>query len=233
MKRSHSIAISAAAAVIAAAVVIIAYGQMRVRHAHAATMAPSVSTTAHEPAARAKSALKLPAGIKDTAPKAMPDTVHNGMKPPKLPANLPNPEELREQFAMLQRFLELSPERLTQIRESIERIERMPPERKKMMLDRIKNTDVQPLVVVEDPRAAAPLKDAPDLVRAKVSRLLEAMTPEERTRLLGKLQDYSPEQRSIFFEGMAAGASSKNTGKEENSPWQIQQQESPLSNESK
>ena len=225
MKRAHSIAISAAAAVLAAAIVLALNASRQAKHAVKNVAAPATShavaqgmTTAHT---TAKAGSKPPAGL--TAPPPLPESIRNGGKPPKLPDNLPKPEEMREQFAMLRSFLELPPERLTRIRESIERIEQMPPERKKLMLERIR--DVNPLSthLKPDANTVITLQDAPEKIRARVSELLEAMTPEEKNLLLDTLKGYSPEQRAVYFEGMAAGATATEAhGKnEENVPWTV------------
>ena len=103
-------------------------------------------------------------------PPPLPEELRKG-PPTDVPTHLPNPEELREHFALLQRFLELPPERLARIRESIERIERLPEERKQMMLEHIRRAQpVAPRKVLVSPLTEVPAEMRPRLESAGCAR---------------------------------------------------------------
>jgi hypothetical protein len=134
----------------------------------------------------------------------LPAALRGNMTPPPLPDNLPNQEELREQFTMLRRFLELPPDKLARMRESIERIEKMPPERKKMMLESIHRVNAaQSTKVSDDVFAETPLE-----IRARVSILLDNLSPQARAEIIEKTGKMTPAERQAFFAGMVAGAQS-------------------------
>jgi DNA-directed RNA polymerase subunit F len=115
-----------------------------------------------------------------------------------MPKDLPSPEELREQFQMLRRFLELPPERLARIRESIERIEQMPEARKKTMLSLINQN--QP----ERSRPVSPLAEVPEAIRPRFEEIWRQLTPEGRSALAERMRPMSREQRQAFLEGVVA-----------------------------
>jgi hypothetical protein len=143
-------------------------------------------------------------------PPELPAALRNGTPPPKLPANLPKPEELREQFALLQRFLELPPERLARIRESIESIERMPADRKAAMLQRIKSASSPAPANMVSSR----FPGIPPALQGRLDSVLRALPESERTALLHKLSGYNEQQRAAFVEGLDTAARSG-----EASPW--------------
>jgi|GEM_PF-4089799 len=208
MKRDHPIATSLAAAAVAAVVVIAVYSIRKPQQQTATQNAEEAQTIQNAPKTISKPANPPPPPGRNNLPNKppeLPPSIRDGIKPPQLPDNLPPPEELREQFTLLRRFLELSPERLARIRESIERIERMPPERKKMMLERIQNVD--PTASDSARRSHSPLADAPAEIRLLISKAIEEMPQESRNALMERLHDYTAEQRAAFFEGMAQGLS--------------------------
>jgi hypothetical protein len=231
MKRSHSIIISVSAAVLAAILVIGGYALMRDKPArmHKERKTPIVhkeGVQAKKNAANAKKNMPPPPGM-PTSPPPIPDMVREGKLPPAPPATLPSGEDLREQFLLLQKFLELPQDRLVRIRESIERIERMPPERRKMMLERLKGTG-NTSQLKEPAKSGVDVRDAPEDVRLQVAAIVETMSDSERTVLVGKLKNYSSEQRAVYFEGMAIGAASvKETAiKAGSAPWKASEKNS-------
>ncbi len=239
MRRSLSVGLPALAAVIAATLVLSIY---KGRDKEAQTLPPpppavEVSATnsgssalpappARPPVPPSPSAIAKPTGrplaLTDSPgkPPAAPPPMREGMSPPQLPDNLPDPEELREQFVMLRRFLELPPERLARIRESIERIERMPPERKNMMLARLQNVD--PTSSGGPSRSRSPLADAPVEIRAQIGKLIDSMPADVRNALMEKLRGFSPEQRAAYFEGMAQVLSVGSAQEQPATPWKAQ-----------
>jgi DNA-directed RNA polymerase subunit F len=117
------------------------------------------------------------------------------MQPPALPANLPGSDELREQFTLLRRFLELPPERLARIRESIERIEKMPPERRQAMLERL-------------PPATRPTTTItiPANLRADLDALLGTLSQDERDAIMERAESYDSAGQAAYFDGLLQAA---------------------------
>lgn len=217
MKRNHPLAFTVGAALVAAVLVMGAYLVLRPRNpaANAASRPPAITQRSSSAKPSSVAAAELPnlppppPGSRPTSTPVLPEAIRNNATPPPLPDNLPNQEELREQFAMLRRFLELPPDKLSRMRESIERIERMPPERKKMMLDRIRRSNPSS---GSGPVSHDVLSNTPAEVRARVSILLDDMTPAARAAIAAKTSKMTPEERAAFFEGMAAAADSVSGG---------------------
>jgi type IV secretory pathway VirB10-like protein len=226
MKREHPVATSLAAAVAAALLVLFVYKMQKTHNAPDAP--PQTPVAALPPPAATQHAVALPPFTARAAPQnapsgarpELPPALRDRSKPPQLPANLPAPEELREQFNLLRRFLELPPERLAKIRESIERIESMSPERKSMLLARIQNVNTSGPESALRPRSL--LADAAADIRQRVSRTVAQMPTEARNALMEKLRNYSPEQRAAFFEGMAQGLSEGTMPDADTPPWSRQ-----------
>ena len=206
MKRPSTVVLSVGAAVLAAAVVLGVHFASKSRRgdAHAGTP-PAFTTPAHRDAlVPTLPPPPPPPGQRPSSAPVLPEALRANATPPPLPANLPNQQELREQFAMLRRFLELPPDKLARMRESIERIERMPPERKKMMLERIRQAN---------PPASTPaetdlLGSVPEDLRPQVVPIVESMDPAARAALIERVSHLSNSERVLFFEGMAAAAQS-------------------------
>jgi len=213
MKRWHPVAISVLSAVLAAVAVMGGYALLRQKKV--APPKESQTPVVHKEEIRPKKSVapnkisSPPPGV-PPAPPQIPEMIREG-KPPPLPQSLPSGDELREQFALLHRFLELPPDRLARIRESIERIERMPPERKKAMLERIESTGntVQPGALMKN---SVDLRDAPESIRVKVGAIVGKMPATERNALVEKIKSYSETQRAAYFEGLVAGAEAAKSG---------------------
>lgn len=233
MRSEHPIAYSAAAAIVAAVLVFAVYNLRKGKDVSVAQADATVQSVEADALPKVRNVPPIEAQhltppappprapftndrIGKDAP-SLPPSIRDGMKPPQLPDNLPAPEELREQFELLRRFLELPPERLAKIRESIERIERMSPERKSMMLNRIQGVDLTS--GTSTPQNRSPLADAPAEIRLELSRAIENMPQEERRALMEKLRSFTSEQRIAYFEGMAQGLGVKCSS---SMPWSTQ-----------
>jgi hypothetical protein len=215
MKRDHPVALSVGAALLAGALVLGAYFLLRGRDHKAPAPAVQVVKSAARPSGMAiPGNPPPPPGNQPSVKPELPPALRNNAAPPLLPDNLPNQEELREQFTMLRRFLELPPDKLARIRESIERIEKMPPERKKMMLECIHRVNATPAA----PRDEGDVfSETPVEIRVKVSVLLDNLTPQERAGIIEKTSKMTSTERNAFFEGMVAGSLSAETNLP--SPW--------------
>lgn len=110
-------------------------------------------------------------------------------KVPKLPDNLPDPGDLREQFRLLKTILELPPERLAKIRISIEKIEAMPAEQKQRMLSMIPDRDSNASIAERE---------------AHAEELLAAMPSDMRSLITFRTKSFTKERRAAFIEGYAA-----------------------------
>lgn len=198
MRTSRQVAATVAAAVLAAAVVLGVHFHRR--NASASERSAAVSspvsngvTPAHPAALDAHIPKGYPQGL---TPPQLPAYIRDKAEPPQLPANLPDAAEMHEQFVMLKKFLELPPEKLERIRQSIERIQQIPPDRKQEMLDRIRN--VVPVSPEQEARNANLLAEAPEAVRVRI----DSMPDAEKEVLLNRLAAFDAVQRKAFFEGM-------------------------------
>jgi hypothetical protein len=190
MKLRHTMTLSAATAILAAAIVVGLYVSTKPRHANPAKVA-----------SRFDARPPIPKEILNHKAPELPAAIRNAGKPPVLPKGLPSVEEMHEQFALLRHFLELPPERLARIRSSIESIERMPPERKKQMLERIRESDP---TRERNARMEAPDSEA-DL-RARANEFLDSLTDAEREAVNKRMKGLTKEERNVYLEGIAVGA---------------------------
>lgn len=214
MKRDHPVLISVGAALFAGVAVLGIYFAMRGGKETPAAALPPIGAVKHASAMTAPGIPPPPPDGRPLKKPELPPALRGNMTPPPLPDNLPNQAELREQFTMLRRFLELPPDKLARMRESIERIEKMPPERKKMMLESIHrvNAAQAPKSGDKDVFAETPLE-----IRTKVSVLLDNLTPQERAAIIEKTAKMTGAERQAFFEGMVAGSQGADSGS--TPPW--------------
>ena len=194
MKPLHIITLSTASAVLAAAVVIGLYAAIRTRHPAHATRPETQNGE------RAQNRPPVPPEILNRKAPELPAAIRNAGRP-TMPKNLPSAAEMHEQFTLLRHFLELPPERLARIRESIESIEKMPPERKKQMLERIREGDANR---DRNPRLEAPDSEAD--IRARASEFIDALPEAEREVVNKHLKGLSREERNAYLEGISVGA---------------------------
>lgn len=164
----------------------------------------------------ARAGYPVPRPPPQEAPPPLPENLRGG-PPMALPANLPKPEELREHFQLLQRFLELSPDRLARIRESIERIERMPEQRKQEMLARIRDSQSG------EPghrRMISVYAEAPDALRPRLTPVWTKLPIDTQLAIMERMQSMDKAQRQAFLEGLVLHAELQQpTGEEDPTPW--------------
>lgn len=127
-----------------------------------------------------------PDGPPDFQPPPLPESAREQL-PPKLPDNLPQPSELREQLLLLDRFLQLPPEQLVHIRQTIARIEAMPAEERAALRERLRAITELPSQAREALAERAPTILAGDLKRLRAYWLgmSEEMRAEEDAHLAG------------------------------------------------
>lgn len=214
MKRDHPVLFSVGAAVLAGAVVLGVYFLTRDGKEKPSPALPPIAAAPQAPGATIPGVPPPPPVGRPLQKPELPAALRGNMTPPPLPANLPDQEELREQFTMLRRFLELPPDKLARMRESIERIEKMPPERKKMMLESIHRVNAAQSAKSggDDVFAETPLE-----IRTRVSVLLDNLTPQARAEIIEKTAKMTAAERQAFFEGMVAGSQSADAGS--TPPW--------------
>jgi|GEM_PF-700153 len=99
---------------------------------------------------------------------------------------------------LLQHLLEMDDAQLTSIRQTIERIEKMSPEEKQKMRERIGKMHDMPSGNVEAMRQK--FKKIPQEQREAMRERWIEMTPEERAQWRDKLRSLSPEERKAVFE---------------------------------
>jgi len=99
---------------------------------------------------------------------------------------------------LLQHLLEMDDQQLSNIRQTIERIEKMPPEERQKMREHIGKMRNMPPEKVEAMRER--FKAIPQEKREAMRERWMNMTPEERMEWRDKLKDMSPEDRKALFE---------------------------------
>lgn len=194
MAKGHPVTATIVAAVLGAAVVIVGYSVV-----HKGSRASRNESSAKQ-ADELRKALphKVERGQKSVADTNLPSRTKNGApvpsfdlnKAPPMPGNLPDKDELREQFNMLRSFLELPPERLARIHQSIERIEAMKPEQKERMLAMIREADKP--------------ADTSETRYARVDALLASMPEDTQALIILRTKNYTKERRATFIEGYAS-----------------------------
>lgn len=188
MRKFHTILASFAAAALGASVVIGGYAilrQTRSANREAARKA-ELERRIHR-VQKVEPVVETPV-VSDL--KSAPPKNYDLKSIPPMPGNLPDKEELREQFLMLKSFLELPPERLARIRQSIEKIEAMPPEQKARLLAQIRNGN-----------AATETSEARI---AHANAIFQNLPEETRALITFRTKGYTKERRASFIEGYAA-----------------------------
>ena len=99
---------------------------------------------------------------------------------------------------LLQHLLQMDDEQLSNIRQTVERIEKMPPEERKKMRERIGKMQEMPPEKVEAMREK--FKAIPPEQRDAMRQRWMDMPHEERMEWRNKLKNMSPEERKAAFE---------------------------------
>lgn len=101
-------------------------------------------------------------------------------------------EDPRQLF-MLERFLDMSPERLAGMRETIERIEAMSPEERALMRERL--AQYRQLHEAERQRFMEAFRRLPAHQQCRLRDYWQNLSPEQRQQQRQQLRQMSPEER--------------------------------------
>lgn len=106
--------------------------------------------------------------------------------------------ESMHQLIMIERFLDMPPERLAEIRATLERVEAMSPEEKDAMRKRI--AEFRRLPPEKRHKISQALENIPEAERRKIHAYWKSMSPEERRKKREAFQNMSPEERAAWRE---------------------------------
>ncbi len=160
-----------------------------------------------------------PAGL-PTPPPLSPELLKR--RPPEPPPNLPDPAELMAQLRQLGELLELPPERLAALRQTIEYLEKMTPQEREAMRIRLRQaTQMTPALRAEinamagllPPEQLSDLSQfwlaATDAERQSIRDQLASLEPDASSRLLTEKISAFIQRRDAAFEGMKAALEAK------------------------
>lgn len=130
-------------------------------------------------------------------PPPLPPALQESRPPPPPPA-APSPEALREQLVLLERLLQLSPEELARMRQTIVFIESLAEPERAALLQRLRS------LVELDPQSRQQLQELQPLLPAEKYTLLEqwwrSLTLKERTAFHTRLQETEAAERTKILE---------------------------------
>lgn len=112
-----------------------------------------------------------------------------------------------DQLRALERFLEMPPEQLARIRETIERVEAMPEEEKQALREKIqtfRHMEEEKIKKLRDIHRI--WKDVPREERRLVHRYMMSMPKEEANAIRREIASLPREEFHDYFEGMLANA---------------------------
>jgi len=114
----------------------------------------------------------------------------------------PNDAQLEEghKLEMLERFLDMPPERLAQIRETIERVESMSDEEKERMRDQI--AEYREMHQNKRRKLLEAFERVPKEEREEMRDYWNSLSPEERKEQRQKLREMSPEERKEWRKNL-------------------------------
>jgi len=124
-------------------------------------------------------------------------------RPPEPPPDLPDPADLMAQLRQLEELLELSPERLAALRQTIEYLEKMAPQEREAMRIRLRQaTQMTPALRAEINSLAALV---PPALKSDLSQFWLAATDAERQRLREQLAPLEPDASArLLADNVAA-----------------------------
>jgi len=127
------------------------------------------------------------------APPPLPENLLRN-QPEGPPPELPDPSELVAQLKQLGELLAMSPEKLRNLRQTIEFIEKMPPQAREAM--RIRLAQVTQLNAGLEREIAELTTVVPELPSSDVSQFWLASSEQEREALRTQLEALSPAQKA-------------------------------------
>lgn len=129
-------------------------------------------------------------------PPPIPDELLR-MRPPPPPPSAPDDRQLREQLELFDQFLQLPPEKLRRMRQTIEAIERMSEEDRELFRVRIRQfTEMSPRMREELRREGRGL---PAAYQRVFSQFWLSLYPEEREQLRSRMEGMEPEERRRYL----------------------------------
>lgn len=129
-------------------------------------------------------------------PPPIPDELLR-MRPPPPPPAAPDDRQLREQLELFDQFLQLPPEKLRRMRQTIEAIERMSEEDRELFRVRIRQfTEMSPQMREEIRREGRGL---PAAYQRVFSQYWLSLYPEERAQRRSRMEGMAPEERQEFL----------------------------------
>lgn len=129
-------------------------------------------------------------------PPPIPDELLR-MRPPPPPPAAPDDRQLREQLELFDQFLQLPPEKLRRMRQTIEAIERMSEEDRELFRVRIRQfTEMSPQMREEIRREGRGL---PAAYQRVFSQYWLSLYPEEREQRRSRMEGMAPEERQEFL----------------------------------
>ena len=137
-----------------------------------------------------------PAARLQKPPPTIPEEILRS-RPPPPPANRPDDGMLREQLEQLDSFLQLSPEKLQRMRQTIEMIERMGEEERLVLRMQIRQfTEVSPEIKEEIGRMSKPL---PPEYHTLFNQYWLSLYPDQRSQLKEEMDALSAAEREPYL----------------------------------
>ncbi len=145
-------------------------------------------------------AVALTGGGGDAPPPGRPPPIPDEllrMRPPPPPPSAPDDRQLREQLELFDQFLQLPPEKLRRMRQTIEAIERMSEEDRELFRVRIRQfTEMSPQMREEIRREGRGL---PQQYQRVFSQYWLSLYPEQRERLRVRMEGMDEAERRDYL----------------------------------